>query len=324
MSESITFGKANTKSLIGRNQGKKTFNPVNPCARLTYEEMMEIYIADGDSGLKEYLNKRKQEGSLSEAEEDYWKFAMDNGMTKEMFRKRILEMHDEDRKKDPLNIKVSRLILAASHGVYVFESEELSKENMGIGNTATAEDVIKLGVALKCFFLEKLAGNHDDMDTIFEKKEAEIIAQSDKIVKAIEHIRKAPIETLDGRVNENQHPISTNLIFPHIGEHILAVRDYYEGIMPQYVERYLEAKREGRLSEVIPNKKLGLAIGISIKDFVGSIKPRDVGKSAIQHVSEEWAKHVELDNQEYGEVNPQYANLGGVHGEGRISNNETR
>ena len=324
MSESITFGRANTMSLIGRNQGKQTFNPVNPCARLTYEEMMEIYIADGDSGLKEYLNKRKQEGSLSEAEEDYWKFVMDNGMTKEMFRKRILEMHDEDRKKDPLNIKVSRLILAASHGVYVFESEELSKENMEIGNIVTAEDVIKLGVSLKCFFLEKLAGNHDDMDTILEKKKAEIIAQSDKIVKAIEHIRKAPIEILDRTGNENQHPISTKLTFPLIGEHILAVRNYYEGIMPQYVERYLEAKREGRLSDVIPDERTGLAIGISIKDFVGSIKPRDVGKSAIQRVSEEWAKHVELDNQEYGEVNPKYANLGVVHGEGKISNDETR
>ena len=297
MSDNTTHERVNTKSVIGSNQGKQTFNPVNPCARLTYEERMEIYITDGDSGLKEYLNKRKQEGSLSEAEEDYWKFAMDNGMTKEMFRKRILEMHDEDRKKDPLNIKVSRLILAASHGVYVFESEELPKENMGIGNTATTEDVIKMRVALKCFFLEKLAGNPDDIDTIFEKKEAEILEQSDRVVKAIERIRKAPIEALDGARNENQHSISTNLIFPYIGEHVLAIRDYYEGLMPQYVERYLKAKREGRLSDVIPDKKPGLAKGISIEDFVKCINPGNIGRSTLQGLDEERGKNKRLEEE---------------------------
>ena len=108
-------------------QHHRDFDPVNPCANLSYEEMMEMYIADGDSGLIEFLKGKKENNTLSEAEEEYWKFAMDNGMTKGIFRKRLLEMHTEDRKKDPLNIKISRMIVRAGYEFYSLETSENNK-----------------------------------------------------------------------------------------------------------------------------------------------------------------------------------------------------
>jgi hypothetical protein len=281
----------------------RRFDSANPCANFSYEEMMEMYIADGDSGLIEFLNKRKEDGNLSEVEEEYWKFAMENGMTKPMFRKSILEMHTEDRNKDPLSIKISRMIIKAGNEFY--RMEETSS------NSKSYEEYLRASLSLKVLLKEKLAGNNASIDTILDENDAAIEAQ----VRATAASRETP------RIFENDNPHLFSFLV--LGNHPIAISDYYERIMPQYVERYLEAKREGRLSDVIPNKKHRLAEGISIRDLMGSLNPEKVNKDSIQYLTEEWAKYIEGYKQDR-RAGLQFANRDGAHREGRISNDETR
>ena len=252
-------------------QHHRDFDPVNPCANLSYEEMMEMYIADGDSGLIEFLNGKKENNTLSEAEEEYWKFAMDNGMTKGIFRKRLLEMHTEDRKKDPLNIKISRMIVRAGYEFYSLETSE---------NNKSYEQYLRANICLKTILLEKLSGNKASIDTILDENDEKIEEQ----VKAVLELTKAP-RMLE---NKNLHPFSAIIL----GNHVSALSDYYKSIMPQYVEKYMEAKREGRLSEVIPERKYGFTNGIDMRSLMGMVDPENAKRSMIQPVDEEWSKYI--------------------------------
>lgn len=201
--------------------------------RLDEDACMEFYM--DNSALEEYIERGKETACLSKKEICFWENAIETGKVNDVLRTAIMELHPEDRKNDPVDIKIARKTL---------KYMEANEENRQRDDKHTKDGFSALyyaGYLVKEVIKGKIQNPNRNVKDIVqqaEKSEEDILKKADEKVQVV-------IDFLNGtKRDSNGVDIAAYKRFykrTKISEFI----DRYDKVkINEYVEKYKENKNE--------------------------------------------------------------------------------
>ena len=163
---------------------------------IDYKNCIEFYKSKDNRELKEYLENKKQEGTISPEEVEFWEGAMEIGTVQDICRTAVTEYHEQDRKTDPLKVKMARAILKSEK--YIEEEQNAQKRD----NRELFNGVYMIGYSLKEIITQKIKNKdksiNEIMDSIdyeeMEQKQNALYTKMHDILEKIRNFSKSDVE----------------------------------------------------------------------------------------------------------------------------------
>lgn len=271
------------------NSKKHKFSISN---NIDYYNCMHFYISKDNASLKLYLEDKKAAGEITSDEIEFWEGAMEVDTVQDICRTAIVEYHEEDRKNDPLKVKLAR---AALNSQKIVEQDKERQENQ---NRDLFKTAYVIGYGLKEIIVQKLKDKDRSVEDIWnsiddeemEEKENKLYEKMKGLVDKIKNFSRK------GNANEQIDQVTEYYKTVFISENSKIVREYDEEQMKIYEKDFFDKQLEEIARDRIEVKPLEL----KKYEKAGSTEARL--EESVNLIKEAWNERIgrETINQDKG------------------------